>query len=234
MSSLLIGPGVEAAPAFGAGGRSPYEQALLDPRRRPTLHLVESRPALPGVGGSVDVAAFRGVADDVDRGVIGMTTGSVLDLGCGPGRMVEAAVLLGRQALGVDLSEAAVELAVQRGVPVLNASVFDRLPDEGRWATVLLLDGNVGIGGDPEALLRRAGALVRPDGSARIVVEAHRLEGDHRFDAVIVDDAGRRSAAFPWAQLGPRALAAVGVRSGLRVVQRRRSGGRRFVVFAPC
>jgi len=226
MSSTLIDPRRDATPAFGAGGRSPYEQALLDPRRRPTLQLVGSHPALPGVGEPIDVAAFRGFADDVDRGVLGMTTGSVLDLGCGPGRMVEAAVRLGRRALGVDLSAVAVKLAARRGVPVLNASVFDRLPGEGHWGAVLLLDGNVGIGGDPEALLRRASTLVRPDGSARIVVEAHRMEGDHRFDAVIVDDAGRRSAIFPWAQLGTQALVAVGASSGLRLVQRRRSGGR--------
>lgn len=234
MSSQAIGQGRPTPPVFGAGGRSPYDEALRDPRRRPALHLVESRSARSGIGGSVDVAAFRGVADAVDLGVIGMTTGSVLDLGCGPGRMVEAAVLLGRRALGVDLSAAAVELASRRGVPVLHASVFDTLPEEGRWGAALLLDGNVGIGGDPEALLRRAGELVRPDAAARIVVEAHRLEGEHRFDAVVVDDAGRRSAVFPWAQIGSRALAAAGVRSGLRVVQRRRSGGRRFVVFAPC
>ena len=31
---------------------------------------------------------------------------------------------------------------------VLHRSVFDRLPGTGRWGTVLLLDGNLGIGGD--------------------------------------------------------------------------------------
>ena len=37
------------------------------------------------------------------------------------------------------------------------------------WRTILLLDGNIGIGGAPVALLRRAGELLAPDG--RIVVE---------------------------------------------------------------
>ena len=40
--------------------------------------------------------------------------------------------------------------------------VFDRVPGTGRWMTVLLADGNIGIGGDPAALLRRAGELLAP------------------------------------------------------------------------
>ena len=39
-----------------------------------------------------------------------------------------------------------------------------RVPGAGRWATVLLFDGNIGIGGDPAASLRRIAALLRPAG----------------------------------------------------------------------
>ncbi len=44
-------------------------------------------------------------------------------------------------------------------------SVFDRVPGAGRWRTALLLDGNIGIGGDPAALLRRVAELLRRDGT---------------------------------------------------------------------
>jgi hypothetical protein len=57
--------------------------------------------------------------------------------------------------LGVDVSPAAVARAKGAGGAVLRRSVFDRLPAEGRWGTALLADGNIGIGGDPHALLRR-------------------------------------------------------------------------------
>ena len=36
-----------------------------------------------------------------------------------------------------------------RGVNVLERSVFAGVPGQGRWRSVLLLDGNIGIGGDP-------------------------------------------------------------------------------------
>src|ERR1700676_4536689 len=67
----------------------------------------------------------------------------VLDVGCGPGRMVAALGGRGIPALGVDPAPAAVALTRRRGAPALQRSVFDRLPGEGRWGTVLLLDGNI-------------------------------------------------------------------------------------------
>ena len=68
------------------------------------------------------------------------------------------------------------------GGPALRRSVFDPLPGEGRWGTALLLDGNIGIGGDPRALLapdwrelRRPGRPVdRRDGPRRTSTNASR------------------------------------------------------------
>ena len=51
------------------------------------------------------------------------------------------------------------------GALALQRDVFGYLPGTGRWATVLLADGNIGIGGDPVALLRRAQNLLRPGGA---------------------------------------------------------------------
>ena len=50
---------------------------------------------------------------------------------------------------------------MERGVTGPARDVFDPLPGEGRWETALLADGNIGIGGDPVALLRRLRAADR-------------------------------------------------------------------------
>lgn len=100
-------------------------------------------------------------------------TGPVLDIGCGRGRFVHAAIMGGHLTLGIDVSESAVRIAQEHGLPVLCRSVFQELPGEGTWGTALLLDGNIGIGGDPVALLRRCAELVRDD-DGRILVEAPR------------------------------------------------------------
>lgn len=50
-----------------------------------------------------------------------------------------------RAAVGLDVTPGMVRLARTRGAPVLRGSVFEDLT--GGWGTVLLLDGNIGIGG---------------------------------------------------------------------------------------
>ena len=97
-----------------------------------------------------------------DHEVVGLCEGPTIDLGCGPGRLVAHLIQRGVPALGVDQSATAVALAHRSGAPALRRDVFDPLPGTGRWHNVLLADGNVGLGGDPWRILRRAGELLRP------------------------------------------------------------------------
>ena len=104
-----------------------------------------------------------------DRSALVRARPPVLDIGCGPGRHVVALAELGVPALGIDITPLALTAARARGALVLERSVFARIPGDGRWGSALLLDGNVGIGGDPATLLRRVTRLVRPTG--RVIVE---------------------------------------------------------------
>lgn len=99
-----------------------------------------------------------------DRAVVAMCHGPTIDLGCGPGRLVAHLVRMGVPALGVDQSATAVALARRAGAPAIRRDVFTALPGLGRWATVLLADGNVGLGGDPHRVLGRAGELLGAGG----------------------------------------------------------------------
>jgi SAM-dependent methyltransferase len=157
--------------------------------------------------------------------------GPVLDVGCGPGRLVAALAEMGTPALGVDASPAAIETARRLGAPVLQRSVFEALPCEGRWTTVLLLDGNVGIGGDPVELLRRLGALLARSGRAVVEVDAPgapSITADARIER---DDA--ISDWFPWASVGADHLGDVADRAGLRIRSWQPMGGRWFAVLEP-
>ncbi|WP_431218911.1 class I SAM-dependent methyltransferase [Leifsonia xyli] len=156
----------------------------------------------------LDVSTYLASATDGERDVLALTDGPVLDIGCGPARLVRAAIEAGRLALGIDVSPAAVGHARSAGLPVLHRSVFDPLPAEGTWGAVVLLDGNVGIGGDPVALLSRGLELLRPGG--QMVVEAHAdQERDASFLAQLVHPAGARSAWFPWAEVGARVVTGI-------------------------
>ncbi len=187
-------------------------------------------------------AAWVGDPDPVDEGMLDRCTGPVLDVGCGPGRMVTALIQRGHDALGIDIDRSAVRTTAARGGTALRRSVHHRLPGEGRWGTVLLADGNIGIGGDPRALLLRSAALLEPGGL--VVVEAEPSLGGadpddpHDADDLDVRDAvvlrhadGRRSRPLPWARLGARPLARLAQRCGLELVEDWRSGGRVVLVL---
>ncbi|MEU6389281.1 class I SAM-dependent methyltransferase [Streptomyces sp. NPDC046939] len=180
----------------------------------------------------LEVERWCARADAVDREVLDRCEGAVLDVGCGPGRLVAELAARGRTALGIDVSEAAVDRAERLGGPALRRSVFEPLPGEGRWDTVLLMDGNVGIGGDPRALLERVTQLLSPGGL--LIAETAPVDVDERAHVQVVDvpsgahDDGR---PFPWARLGSEALLRHAAPTGLSPDAQWSAGGRRFVAL---
>ncbi|UUU29937.1 methyltransferase domain-containing protein [Streptomyces sp. CA-210063] len=139
----------------------------------------------------LEVERWCARADAVDQEVLRRCEGAVLDVGCGPGRLVVELAALGRPVLGIDVSEAAVAHTVGLGGQALRRSVFAPLPGEGRWGTALLLDGNLGIGGDPRALLRRLGELLLPGGL--LIAETVPADVDERVEVRLVGAAGGSS-----------------------------------------
>lgn len=176
------------------------------------------------------VARWHADPDGFDELLLARCTGHTLDVGCGPGRLTSALGERGVPALGVDISPVAVELARQRGALALRADVFERVPAEGRWRHVLLADGNVGIGGDPTALLERVATLLAPGGTA--LVELDRPGTGIRRDVARLLRAGRSSAWFPWARLGADAVGGPASAAGLRVRATVGTAGRWFAELA--
>jgi SAM-dependent methyltransferase len=166
---------------------------------------------------------WLGPATTADRAVLAGVEGPVLDVGCGPARHVRALLDRGVPALGIDVSPAAVRLARRRGAAVLRRSVYDRVPGTGRWQTVLLLDGSIGIGGDPVALLRRTGSLVAGEGTVLVEVAPPGVPSGPV--SVRLDRDGPR---VRWARVGVDALAALAEASGLVLARTASLGGRWF------
>ena len=61
-------------------------------------------------------------------------SGPTLDIGCGPGRLVAALAKSGIDALGIDISSAAVARARRLGGKARRCSVFGPVPREGSWS----------------------------------------------------------------------------------------------------
>ncbi|MDL5160324.1 class I SAM-dependent methyltransferase [Actinomycetospora termitidis] len=172
------------------------------------------------------VQRWQDDADDLDAWLLERCSGATLDLGCGPGRLVVALTDRGIPALGVDVSVQAIQRCLQRGAAVLHRDAFERLPGEGRWQHVVLADGNIGIGGDPVALLRRCRDLLTDGGTVLLELEpgAGLWRGAAHLERDDVDESGEHTDAphtrFPWAVLGPEAIDEVAEAAGLRVSER--------------
>jgi SAM-dependent methyltransferase len=195
-------------------------QSLSGPAEPVTLH------GTRGLVIRLEVGRYAAGADAVDRHLLELCTGPTLDIGCGPGRLAAELARRGVPALGVDVTPVALLLARASGATVLGRSVFDRLPAEGRWPHALLIDGNIGISGDPAALLRRIKTLLMPFG-ATLTVETTPHETDERH---LLHPPGSTSGpAIPWARIGPTALRALAEPLGYRSARDWILEGRRFV-----
>lgn len=183
-----------------------------------------------------DDAIVAAVLADLGQTGFGQTgqRASVLDVGCGPGRLTAAVAGRGATAVGVDMSPAAVALARARGVHARRADVLRPLPLcwTGRWDRVLLADGNLGIGGDPVMLLRRMRPLLAAGGRVVADVRAHGgvVRGPVQIEAV--DSLGNTlGGPMPWAWVGADAAHDLGAAAGLTVREVRDARRGRIVIW---
>jgi SAM-dependent methyltransferase len=174
----------------------------------------------------LDLDRWHRLPDADELALLDRVRPPVLDLGCGPGRHVVALGERGVPALGIDAAPSAVATARSRGALVLERSIFARIPGAGRWGTVLLLDGNIGIGGDPAALLDRARSLLRADG--HVLAELAPPATPSRSLDVRLDRRGVQGQAFSWAVLGADDIVVTAAAARLQVDDLWQGGDRWF------
>ncbi|MFG1912242.1 DUF2064 domain-containing protein [Kribbella sp. NPDC048928] len=198
-------PGLRVSRLFCRLQHSAHPGLLFDQALGGTARVVATGIDGRTVPALSELERWSAPADEVDRLALSRCEGPVLDIGCGPGRIVTALAERGIPALGVDVSPQAVSLTTSRGAAALHRPVQEPLPGEGRWGSVILMDGNIGIGGDPADLLRRCAELVRPDGIVLVEVDPDD-DLDDTTPIVLQTSTGRRSTPLPWARVGARTL----------------------------
>jgi SAM-dependent methyltransferase len=200
---------------------SPWPDAILQRPVPARLHVVGSTEMIP-----LPVERWHDHHLGEEEFLREWVCDPVLDVGCGPGRHSAALARTGRDVLGIDVSQAAVQSARRRGADALRISVFGSVPRAGQWMTVLLLDGNIGIGGDPDRLLSRVGDLLADRGSA--VVELEPPGRETRQYQARVHHRGSFSPGFPWASVGAGAIRSIAAGAGFETRRVWREGSRWF------
>ena len=95
-----------------------------------------------------------------------VTRGPVLDLGAGAGRAARFLQDRGLQVTAVEVSPGAGEVCRRRGVVDVRVGDLNDPPSDRAWAAVLLLCGNLGLGGTWDGnrrLLTRLAEVTTPD-----------------------------------------------------------------------
>jgi len=201
-----------AAPTFDAVLRAATKAWFVDSAGR-------SRP--------LDPLAWHAREIPGDDGLLARTYGSTLDVGCGPGRLTAALTEVGRVVLGIDVSEAAIRSTRRRGGRAILRDVFAPLPLEGRWHSVLLADGNIGIAGEPTRLLRRCADLLAPGGQVLAELDPPGVASWSGEVRVRVGDTPD-SPPLRWAYVGADDIAHLASSTGLKVRSTWTEGGRWF------
>jgi SAM-dependent methyltransferase len=183
----------------------------------PTVPFVASTTAVvmrSRAGEAIPLHVGRWFAEPsaAEHDVLAHALAPVLDIGCGPARHTLALAARGVLALGLDVSPWAVRAARHRGASVVQRDVFGDVPDDGTWGTALLLDGNVGIGGDPARLLARVRRLLRPGGRALVELGAPGSR-TRSFPARLE---GADPTWFPWASVAADDVGSFALAAGLR------------------
>ena len=173
-----------------------------------------------------DLDRWCSPASPDERRLLREVRGPVLDIGCGPGRLVEALRERGVEVLGIDAAPTAISRARAHGRHVVQRSVFDPLPAEGTWSTALLFDGNIGIGGDPARLLTRVRELLAVGG--RAIVEVQPPGTGLEAGLVEFEVATGMVGWFPWCWVAADELGLLAADAALRVDECHAAGGRWF------
>ncbi len=199
-----------------------YERALVTRR-------LWARDAY-GVRFRLPVCDWTAATIPGDAGLVARCSAPVLDIGCGPGRLVAALATGGIDALGIDISDAAVARARKLGANALRRCVFGPVPRAGSWKSALLADGNIGIGGDPAFLLRTVRGLLAPGGRVLVEVAPPHVATTAR-ELRLEDEFGALSAPFPWADVSAGDIARLARAGDLALAERWTCAGRWFAAL---
>ncbi|MFD0535066.1 hypothetical protein ACFQY7_16270 [Actinomadura luteofluorescens] len=107
--------------------------------------------------------------------------------------------------------------------------MFGRVPGAGRWRTILLAAGNIGIGGDPAALLRRVLRLLGPGG--QVLIEVDPPGTSSRTEPMRLRSARAIGDWFPWAHVSTDGADALAASCDAAVTERREEADRWFVAL---
>jgi 2-polyprenyl-3-methyl-5-hydroxy-6-metoxy-1,4-benzoquinol methylase len=95
---------------------------------------------------------FQHKPEEYETELLKHVSGRILDIGCGPGRIMKFLQEQGLDVLGFDMDSAVVQLCKERGIKNVFVESYDNMEHFGVFDTILLLNRTICTAGTPEAV----------------------------------------------------------------------------------
>lgn len=153
-----------------------------------------------------DVAENRWLAAYLQKG--GYCDGSVLDVGCGTGLLVEICRVEPQQYMGIDVSDRMLSVARQKHSDYrfehASMEAMSGLVGEGAWQNAVYLFGTFSYATDQMAAMRQIESVLRPGGHFFVMLLSRRYPGRTSYSVsnagfavpIVTYDAAQASSLF--------------------------------------
>lgn len=104
--------------------------------------------------------------DRLEKGIISLSKGKILDVGCGPGNYIPYLNKKG-DVLGIDISPKVIKVCKERGFKNVKVADIFKLKTKDKFDTIVLLENNLGMAQTvprTKKLLKILGSLLNKDG----------------------------------------------------------------------
>lgn len=113
-----------------------------------------------------------GQLSKLERKLISLSYGNILDVGCGTAHYVPLLAERGN-VLGIDISPNIIEVARQHGYECCRVACIFNFPTHKKYDTITLLENNLGLGGNlnkTRKLLKKLSSLLKNDGQIIAII----------------------------------------------------------------
>lgn len=153
---------------------------------------------------------------DLERKLISLSYGDILDVGCGTGNYIPLLTKRGK-TLGIDISPNIIDVARKNGCKNCKVADVFALPATKKYDTITFLENNLGIGGTvgkTRKLLKKLSKLLKNDG--QILAIARRVP-NKKFVAVELKPVWKQKVGpkFGWIHLNINFLSSLCDKAGL-------------------
>jgi len=136
----------------------------------------------------------------VEKALISMCFGEILDIGCGTGNYIPALEKKG-EVVGIDISPKVIDVAKKMGINNCFVADIFSYNESQKYDTITMFENNLGMGGTinkTRKLLRKMANLLKENGQILIILSGRSKEKDYLETELTPIYRGVKGERFQW------------------------------------